>query len=184
MNWRTKSETRLEKMGEFITIHPKKIIVIMLILSIAIISNLRFITIDTSTEGFLKADDPALIRYDAFKEQFGQDEKIMVIIESKDIFSMESLKKLKKLHAALAENVPHLNDITSLINARNTRGESGRATGSRRASRLRLPRWSSVLPAPWESGWHVRSHPFSLRGGAGCGPCSTSSCLPGRSSRA
>lgn len=123
MNWKTRTESRLEKMGEFITRNPKKIILPMLMMSILIISNLRFITIDTSTEGFLKSDDPALVRYEAFKEQFGQDEKIMVIIEAKDVFAKQTLKKLQSLHNQLSNNVPHLNDITSLVNARNTRGE-------------------------------------------------------------
>ncbi len=123
MNWRTRSENRLEKMGVTITKNPKKIILLMLLLSIMIISNLPKITIDTSTEGFLRDDDPALVRYEKFKEQFGQDEKIMVVVEAKDVFALETLQKLQKLHTELVENVPHLNDITSLINARNTRGE-------------------------------------------------------------
>ena len=123
MNWRTKTENNLKLMGEKITRNPIKIIVIMLLLSFAIISNLPKITIDTSTEGFLHDDDPALIRYEKFKEQFGQDEKIMVVIEAKDIFALDTLKKLQEMHDSLANTVPHLNDITSLINARNTRGE-------------------------------------------------------------
>ena len=126
MNWRTKSETRLEKMGETITLHPKKIIIFMMLLSILIISNITKITIDTSTEGFLHSDDPALVRYEAFKEQFGQDEKILVVIQAKNIFNLETLKKMKTLHTQLENSVPHLNDITSLINARNTRGEDDR----------------------------------------------------------
>jgi len=126
MNWRTKSESRLEKMGEGITLHPKKIILLMMIISIAIITNIRFITIDTSTEGFLYDTDPALIRYEAFKEQFGQDEKILVVVQAKDIFALETLKKIKTLHTKLENEVPHLNDITSLINARNTRGDGDR----------------------------------------------------------
>lgn len=123
MKWRRKTESRLERMGEIITVHPKKIILIMMILSFMVISNLPKITIDTSTEGFLHSDDPALVRYEAFKEQFGQDERIMVIVSSNNVFELDFLKKLKKLHLELEENVPHLNDITSLINARNTRGE-------------------------------------------------------------
>ena len=126
MNWRTKSEDRLENMGTWITKNPIKIIIIMLIMSIGMISNLPKITIDTSTEGFLHAEDPALVRYEAFKEQFGQDEKIMVVIHSKDIFDAAFLKKLQALHTELQDNVPHLNDITSLLNARNTRGEGDR----------------------------------------------------------
>lgn len=107
MNWRSKSERKLELMGESITRNPIKIIVIMLLLSFAIISNLPKITIDTSTEGFLHEEDPALVRYEKFKEQFGQDEKIMVVVETKDIFNLESLKKLKLIHKELEENVPH-----------------------------------------------------------------------------
>ena len=123
MNWRTRSEDRLEKMGEKITLHPKKIILLMILLSLLIISNIPKITIDTSTEGFLHESDPALIRYEKFKEQFGQDEKIMVVVQAKDVFDLEFLKKFKTLHSELEENIPHLNDITSLINARNTRGK-------------------------------------------------------------
>ena len=123
MNWRTRSEIRLENMGNFITKNPIKIIVAVLLLSTIVISNLPKITIDTSTEGFLHDNDPALVRYEAFKEQFGQDEKIMVVVQAKDVFNLEVLKKLQKLHTKLADNIPHLNDITSLINARNTRGE-------------------------------------------------------------
>ena len=123
MNWRTRTESRFERMGEIITIHPKKIILIVLALSFLVISNLPKITIDTSTEGFLHDDDPALIRYEAFKEQFGQDERIMLIVRNKDIFDLNNLKKLQELHQELENNVPHLTDITSLINARNTRGE-------------------------------------------------------------
>jgi len=123
MNWRSKTEASLEAMGEHITQNPFKIILLIMIFSIALISNLPKITIDTSTEGFLHDSDPALVRYEAFKEQFGQDEKIMVVVRSKDIFEISFLKKLQKLHAELENNIPHLNDITSLLNARNTRGE-------------------------------------------------------------
>jgi len=123
MNWRSKTEASLEAMGDKITQNPIKIILSLLIFSIAIISNLPKITIDTSTEGFLHDTDPALVRYEAFKEQFGQDEKIMVVVRGKNIFEPVFLERLQALHQELENNIPHLNDITSLINARNTRGE-------------------------------------------------------------
>ena len=123
MNWRTKTESSLEKMGASIALHPKKIIFFILAISFAFISNLPNITIDTSTEGFLHENDPALIQYENFKKQFGHDEMIMVVVKTKDIFTFSSLNKLKKLHTELEDTMPHLDDITSLINARNTRGE-------------------------------------------------------------
>ena len=123
MNWRTRTESRFERMGDTITTYPKIIILIMLVFSFMVISNLPKITIDTSTEGFLHEDDPALVRYEKFKEQFGQDERIMMVVRSKNIFEMKNLEKLRELHQELENGVPHLTDITSLINARNTRGE-------------------------------------------------------------
>lgn len=126
MNWRSRIELSLEKMGEKISLHPKKIILFILILSLIIISNLPQISIDTSTEGFLHKQDPALIRYEAFKKQFGHDEMIMVVVKTKDIFDFDALNRLKELHNELENTMPHLNDITSLINARNTRGEGDR----------------------------------------------------------
>ncbi len=126
MNWRNKTESYLEKMGEKIVLHPKKIIFVMLAMSLFLISNLPNITIDTSTEGFLHENDPALLRYEAFKEQFGQDERIMLVVQTKDIFDSAFLQRLKALHIELENTVPHLNEVTSLINARNTRGEKDR----------------------------------------------------------
>jgi hypothetical protein len=123
MNWRTKTETFLEKMGSKIALNPKKVILFTLILSFALISNLPKITIDTSTEGFLHKEDPALVRYEEFKKQFGQDEMLLLAVQTKDIFNIKFLENLKALHVELKENVPHLNDINSIINARNTRGE-------------------------------------------------------------
>ncbi|MCK4737319.1 MAG: RND transporter, partial [Sulfurimonas sp.] len=123
MNWRTKTESFLEVMGITIALHPKKIILIILAISFGIISNVPQITIDTSTEGFLHKEDPALIRYEEFKKQFGQDEMILLAVKTKNIFDIKFLEKLKELHVDLKNNTPHLNDINSLINARNTRGE-------------------------------------------------------------
>ena len=123
MNWRSKTETKLENMGTTIALHPKKIILFLLLLSFIFISFLPQIRVDTSTEGFLHHEDPALVRYEEFKEQFGQDEMIMLVIRSKDIFDMNFLEKLKKLHSELENSIPHLNEITSILNARNTRGE-------------------------------------------------------------
>ena len=80
-------------------------------------------TVDTTTEGFLHESDPVRIAYDEFRDQFGRDERIVVAIKTDGIFHMENLKKLQSLHNELRDNVPYLNDITSLVNARNTKGE-------------------------------------------------------------
>jgi uncharacterized protein len=120
---RRKVENWFENWAETFFRHRFKTIIIMLIFAVAMIVHLPKITLDVSTEGFLCETDQALIDYNGFRDQFGRDELVLVAIRGSDIFSPSFLKKLKQLHEELADQVPHLDDITSLINARNTRGE-------------------------------------------------------------
>ena len=103
--------------------HRLKTLLIMVVWIVALVSQLPKITIDTSTEGFLHEDDQTLIDYNAFRDQFGRDEMIIIAIKPPDVFDPVFLEKLRSLHEELEENVPYMDDITSLINARNTRGE-------------------------------------------------------------
>jgi len=100
-----------------------KTLFIMAALIAAIASQLPKLTIDISTEGFMHKTDQARVDYDTFRDQFGRDELIIVAIRSPEIFEGNFLEKLKNLHEDLEENIPYIEDITSLINARNTRGE-------------------------------------------------------------
>lgn len=118
-----KLEQILGKFGEFIGKHPFIVILFSLLVIAFPISNVPKITMDTSTEGFLHKEDPMLIKYEKFKEQFGRDERILIAIENDHIFSVPFLTKLKQLHKELEENVPYLDEVTSLVNVRNTRGE-------------------------------------------------------------
>lgn len=68
-------------------------------------------------------DDPVLLEYNAFRAQFGRDERVMIALKSDNIFTLDFLKTLRSLHEELENSVPYLDDITSLYNVRNTRGE-------------------------------------------------------------
>ena len=116
-------DTWLYKVGEGISTHKYKVLITMIVLLMGMIVNVPKITLDTTTEGFLHEDDPVRVAYDKFQNQFGHDEKIVVAIKSDGIFEPGNLTRLKELHNELKENVPTLNDITSLINARNTTGD-------------------------------------------------------------
>jgi predicted RND superfamily exporter protein len=108
--------------GKKIVSYQYFVLALMLMLAIGFISNLPKTTIDTSTEGFLHKDDPMILDYNAFRDQFGRDERIALAIKTNDIFNFKHLEKLRDLHNELKENTPYLYDITSLINARNTIG--------------------------------------------------------------
>jgi len=98
-------------------------LIVALLISGLLASQVRHLTIDTSNEGFLHENDPILITYNEFRDQFGRDDMLAIAIHSDTIFSKPFLSKLKKLHEEIADTVPHINDITSMVNARNTTGK-------------------------------------------------------------
>jgi len=118
-----KLENLMERFGGFIHDNPFKVIIVLFALLAFPLSHVPQITMDTSTEGFMHEDDPVLLEYNKFRAQFGRDERIMVALQSDDIFTLEFLNTLKALHEDLEVNLPFLDDITSLYNVRNTRGE-------------------------------------------------------------
>ncbi|MBC2704717.1 efflux RND transporter permease subunit [Desulfobacula sp.] len=120
---RNKMEKWFESLARLIYHNRLKTLFIMFVIIAAIVSQLPNLTIDISTEGFMHKSDPARVDYDTFRDQFGRDELIIIAIRSPEVFKGNFLKKLKELHEDISENVPYIEDITSLINARNTRGE-------------------------------------------------------------
>ena len=92
---------------------------------IATVFQISELTIDTSTEGFFHKDDPAILMYNEFREQFGRDSVLFVVIEPPELFDKVFLNKLKQFQDTIEERVPHLNEVLSLINVTSIRGEQG-----------------------------------------------------------
>ncbi len=120
---RARIETGFEALARALYRHPFITLAIMAVFIAAMVSQVPKITVDTATEGFLHEEDPALKTYNAFRDQFGRDEMAIVAIKTDDVFDPAFLKKLRDLHVELRDNVPYIDDINSLVNARNTRGQ-------------------------------------------------------------
>jgi len=120
---RNRIEKWFETTAGIIYDHKYKTVFIMLLFAGAIVSQIPKITIDTSTEGFLHKTDPKLLDYEKFRDQFGREQMLIIALNPPNVFDKDFLERLKKLHYDLKNNLPYLEDITSLINARNTRGE-------------------------------------------------------------
>ena len=89
-------------------------------------SQLPRIQVETSTETLLPEDDAVRQSYDLFRERFGQDQAILLAIETEDVFDLGFLGRLRALHEEIEDEVPNLQEVTSLVNARDTRGEIDR----------------------------------------------------------
>lgn len=116
-------ESAFERLGLWIADNPLKTLIGTLLVVGLFAAHLPKITLDTSTEGFLFEDDPVLLEYNAFRDAYGRDERVMLAIGPVEVFSPAVMEKIKRIHERVEAEVPYLDDVTSLVNARNTRGE-------------------------------------------------------------
>ncbi len=123
IRWRI--ESLFERWGHWVVRRPIPVLAIMLAVSVLCIANMRNLELDTSIEGFLLKDDPILLTYNKFRDDFGRDNLALIAIRSDEMFSFGFLEKLRAFHEDIEENVVHLDEVTSLINARSTRGAEG-----------------------------------------------------------
>jgi predicted RND superfamily exporter protein len=94
----------------------------MLALTTALAVGLPSLETDNSTDSFLHPDDPIRQVYDDFRGRYGRDERISIAAEG-DLFDPVFLERLRALHEELEREVPHVEDMISMVNARSTRGE-------------------------------------------------------------
>ncbi len=116
-------EERFENWGRVSATRRWPIIASMVTLALLLGSQVPLLEIDTSSETFLREDDPTRVVYAAFREQFGSDQRIIVVLRPPRIFEPGFLETLHELHRAIEDETPHLADITSIVNVRETRGE-------------------------------------------------------------
>ena len=120
---RLRIERLLEALGHLAYRHAWPILIATLVLIGAGATQIGKIDIQTSIDDFLNPDDSTKIAYDAFLEQFGRDDIVMIVIEAEDLFSLPTLERLRALHEAIEDDVPWVREVQSLINLRETRGE-------------------------------------------------------------
>lgn len=122
-NIRNRLEIAFSNLGHWICRHRFVTLLLVLIFTGGMLSQINQLTVDTSNDAFYHPDDPAMIAYNQFRDRFGKDDHIVIGIKSGDIFTPEFLQVLRELHLEIEDTVPHLKKVTSLINARNTYGE-------------------------------------------------------------
>lgn len=122
----TKTRQRMESCFTSLarTVTRYRLMALLLALTVActLVSRIPQLHMDMSTQGFLHEDDPQRILYQKFRDQFGNDDVVVIAVETEDPFAPAFLGQLKSLHEALERRVPYLDEVKSLLNARNTFG--------------------------------------------------------------
>ncbi len=118
---RKRIENRFEKLAHVLYCNPIKVLIIAFIFIGVLGYQANKITVNTSSEAMLYPDDPIIIQYKAFQDQFGRDEDILIAVQTTEVFNIDFLNKLKSFHHDLENKVPHIQKIYSLINAQSIR---------------------------------------------------------------
>ncbi|MFK7898545.1 MAG: RND family transporter [Myxococcota bacterium] len=121
-NIRARIEDGLGSWAGFVARHRVLVTLAMIVLTILLGSYVPQTELKMATEDFLFEDDPVRQRYDQFKRDFGQDQIASLAIEPPEVFDIEFLTKLRALHKDLEAEVPYLEEVRSLVNARSTYG--------------------------------------------------------------
>jgi hypothetical protein len=98
------------------------IVVSVLLLTVGLATLIPQMEVKMASEDFLFEDDPVRAVYDDFKREFGQDQIMIIAISPEEIFDLGFLRKLEQFHRDLENEVPFLEDVTSLVNVRSTYG--------------------------------------------------------------
>jgi predicted RND superfamily exporter protein len=119
---RERIELGFERWGHLTVQHPWAAIVVTLLIAGALSIQILWLGTDNSMEALLHDDDPAMVLYNQFRDQFGRDEYVLVAIKPANVFDLAFLNKLRAFHTELENEVPYLDEIISLVNARHTYG--------------------------------------------------------------
>ncbi|MCD4722764.1 MAG: MMPL family transporter, partial [Desulfobacula sp.] len=116
-------EDRFETLGRYIFQKKWCFLIISVLLTMLFASQLPKTNLDASTVGFFHKNDPTRLTYEAFQEQFGLDEVVVISVSPPNLYDLSFLRKLKAFHEELEEKTPYLDEVKSLINITSTWGE-------------------------------------------------------------
>jgi predicted RND superfamily exporter protein len=124
-HFKAKAEKSLNSLGIGI-IRFRNLILLLIILGVGLLSyNIPKLSIATSLESSFKGHNQAIQDYQKFRDMFGRDDKIVILINSENIFSTHFLSRLKDFHEDLEKTLPLLSEVDSLINAKYIEGKYG-----------------------------------------------------------
>lgn len=109
--------------GNWVCKNPWRTIASMLAIVAGLAIGLPHLKFEGSTENYIDPNDPARVAYNEFREQFVYDDFLLLLVRSDQIFSLDFLDKLRALHRDLETEITQAEEVTSLVNARLTRGE-------------------------------------------------------------
>ena len=108
-------DDRFGRLAEFLVRHRFAVLAVTLVATAALAVSASRLTVNTSTEYMFREGDEQLVRYDDFKERFGSDEFVFVLLDSEQIFTPTELERVVALQEAIEAEVPYVTEVTSIV---------------------------------------------------------------------
>jgi predicted RND superfamily exporter protein len=123
--FKVKAGKSLSSLG-ITVIRFRNLFLALIVLGVGLLSyNIPKLSIATSLESSFKGHNQAIQEYQEFRDLFGRDDKIVILINSENIFSTYFLTRLKEFHEDLENTLPMVSEVDSLINAKYIEGHDG-----------------------------------------------------------
>lgn len=103
----------MENFAKFIVLNRWKLITLVFVLTAIFGYSAKDMKTDNSIEIWLKQNDPSLTFYNKFKNDFGNEEFLIISIDSKTIFTPDGIKLISKTSSQL-KKLNGIKDVTSL----------------------------------------------------------------------
>ncbi len=116
-DYKRKIEKAFQYLGINVIRYRWPILLVTVLVAGLAATQLSYLSIATSVESLFRRNDQVLTDYQQFRNQFGRDEEIVLLISSTDVFGLEFLATLKQFHEDLENSVPLLKEVNSLVNA-------------------------------------------------------------------
>lgn len=92
------------------------LLLLVFLLTIFAFYEMRTLRMDNSNESFFLEGDPTKLLLDKFRDTFGNEDFVYVLIETDDFFRADTIRLIKKLAEDLEEHVPYVKDMKFLSN--------------------------------------------------------------------
>jgi predicted RND superfamily exporter protein len=117
VDYKSKIEKGFQHLGISVIRNRWIILLMTLVVAGLAATQLPKLSIATSVESMFTQHDQVITDYQQFRNQFGRDEEIVLLISSSDIFDLEFLTTIKQFHEDLENSLPLLKEVSSLVNA-------------------------------------------------------------------
>ena len=120
---RERIEDRVATLGVACFRRPLQTLGLFFLIVAALGSQLPKTYFETDVELHLAPDNPRRLDYDFLRKQFGRSDFALVVMTPAEVFTPKFLRTLQVLHGRLEDELPFIDEVQSLVNARFTRGE-------------------------------------------------------------